>query len=206
MHTPNILRAYTIVKLTLQFHAHLEALLESTVGTTLALCLIDVTGSFGDAGVDLLVLHGALEEALAGLAGEQAIMIAAHLVATHGAQLLEEMLEIDGFAIAVATRGGTCAPMMATAASSSATDTSSAGASTSAAAGHVSSSGGRIATGTGTRWQQHVAATSTSRIASATANAVQQLASVATAGGATVATLLRVRGVCLLIACREYIL
>lgn len=77
--------------------------MESAVGTTLALCLIDVTGSFGDAGVDLLVLHGALEEALAGLAGEQAIMVTAHLVPADGAQLLEEMLEIDGFASAVAT-------------------------------------------------------------------------------------------------------
>lgn len=196
-------------QLTLQFHAHLEALLESTVGTTFALSLIDVTGSFRDAGVDLLVLHGALEEALAGFAGEQAVMITAHLVTADGAQLLKEMLEIDGFAVAIA-RGGTGAAMMATSSASAAyASTSSAGHMTTGSSGRA---GRSIATGTTTtasgRWQQHVAGRASARVARSTANTIQQLAGTASCGGATtaVATLLRVRGVCLLIACREYIL
>lgn len=182
--------------------------MEPTVGTTFALCLIDVTGSFRDAGVDLLVLHGALEEALAGFAGEQTVMIAAHLVTANGAQLLEEMLEIDGFAVAIA-RGGTGAAMMATGSASAAyTSTASAGHMTSSAG-----STGSVATGPGTtttagRWQQHVAARASARVARSTADAIQQLTGIAGCGGATttVATLLRMRGVCLLVACREYIL
>lgn len=57
-------------KLTLKLHADFEALLKTTVGTPLPLCFVNVTGPLGDARVDLLVLDGALEETLAGFAGE----------------------------------------------------------------------------------------------------------------------------------------
>lgn len=109
-------------------------------------------------GVDLLVLHGALEEALAGLAGEQAVVVAAHLVATHGAKLLEQVLEVDHLA-AVSRRGARAAHGIA----GTGVATRSAIASASAAIAH--GTGGHvagirvaiIATGAGRLGEQHVA-------------------------------------------------
>lgn len=64
----------------LQLHANVETLLEAAVGAALSLRLVDVTTPVGHTGVHLLVLHGALEEALAALAGEQSVVVAAGLV------------------------------------------------------------------------------------------------------------------------------
>lgn len=49
-----------------------------------------MTGPLGDARVDLLVLDGALEETLAGLAGEEAVVVSGDLVAADRAQLLDD--------------------------------------------------------------------------------------------------------------------
>jgi hypothetical protein len=68
-----------IVQLTFQLHPHVETLLEATVGAALPLGLVDNTAAVRHAGVHLLVLDGALEEALAGLAGEEAVVVAGHL-------------------------------------------------------------------------------------------------------------------------------
>lgn len=48
-----------------------------------------MTGPLGDARVDLLVLDGAFEEALAGFAGEQPVVVSGYLVAAHRAELLD---------------------------------------------------------------------------------------------------------------------
>lgn len=64
-----------------------------------------MTGTLRHARVDLLVLDGAFEEALAGLAGEQAVVVAAHLVPAHGAQLLDHILGVRLVA-GLAGRGG----------------------------------------------------------------------------------------------------
>ena len=80
--------------LTFELHADVEALLEPAEGTPLPLGLVDVTAALGHARVDLLVLHSPLEEALAGLAREQAVVVAGHLVAAHGAQLLDHVLGV----------------------------------------------------------------------------------------------------------------
>jgi hypothetical protein len=48
----------------------LQALLEAAVGAAFALVLVDLALLLVDAGVQLFVLHGALEEAFAALAGE----------------------------------------------------------------------------------------------------------------------------------------
>lgn len=77
-------------RLTLKLHANFEALLKTAIGTPFPLRLVDVTGPFGDARVHLLVLDGALEETLAGLAGEQPVVVAGDLVAAHRAQLLDD--------------------------------------------------------------------------------------------------------------------
>lgn len=53
-----------------------------------------MAASLGDARVHLLILHRALEEALAGLACEKAVMIAGHLVAANRAHLLDQIAEI----------------------------------------------------------------------------------------------------------------
>lgn len=53
-----------------ELHAHLQALLEAAVGAAFALVLVDLALLLVDAGVQLFVLHGALEEAFAALAGE----------------------------------------------------------------------------------------------------------------------------------------
>ena len=72
--------------LTLELHSRLEALVEPARGALLP-------GGDGDralrapqAHVVLLVLHGALEETLAGLAGEDAVVEARDLVAADGAR------------------------------------------------------------------------------------------------------------------------
>ena len=67
------------MQLTFQLHPHVETLLEATVGAALPLGLVDNTAAVRHAGVHLLVLDGALEEALAGLAGEEAVVVAGHL-------------------------------------------------------------------------------------------------------------------------------
>ena len=65
--------------LTFKLHADVETLLESAVGAALPLRLVDDAGAVGHARVHLLVLHGALEEALARLARQQAVVVPAHL-------------------------------------------------------------------------------------------------------------------------------
>ena len=69
------------LSLTFQLHADVETLLEAAVGAALPLGLVDDTAAVRHAGVHLLVLHRPLEEALAGLAGEQAVVVPGHLVA-----------------------------------------------------------------------------------------------------------------------------
>ena len=66
-------------RLTFELHADVETLLESAVGAALPLRLVDDAGAVGHARVHLLVLHGALEEALARLARQQAVVVPAHL-------------------------------------------------------------------------------------------------------------------------------
>ena len=83
-------------ELTFQLHAHLEALLKATVGTSLTLTLVNVAAALCDARVDLLILNGSLEEALAGLAGEQAVVVAGDAVAAHRTLLLDALLRITG--------------------------------------------------------------------------------------------------------------
>ena len=68
---------------TFKFHADVHALLEPAVGTPLPLGLVNDATPLRHAGVDLLVLHGPLEEALAGLAGENAVVEPRDLVTTH---------------------------------------------------------------------------------------------------------------------------
>lgn len=79
---------------TFELHADLEALLEPAEGTPLPLGLVDVTAALGDARVNLFVLHSPLEEALAGLAGEQAVVVAGNLVATHGTKFLDHVFGV----------------------------------------------------------------------------------------------------------------
>lgn len=86
--------AHPILAHRLQFHAHLQALLESTVGASLPLMLVNLTLLLVDARVELLVLYGSLEEALARLAREQTVVKAAHFVATNRTQVVEAQLDI----------------------------------------------------------------------------------------------------------------
>ena len=57
-------------RLTFQFHADVHTLLEPAVGTPFPLCLVDDAAALCHTGVDLFVLHGALEEPLAGFASQ----------------------------------------------------------------------------------------------------------------------------------------
>lgn len=75
--------AHTVLAHRLELHAHLQALLETAVGAAFALLFVDLTCLLVHARVELLVLHGALEEALARLACEKAVVKAAHFVAAH---------------------------------------------------------------------------------------------------------------------------
>jgi hypothetical protein len=72
----------------LQLHADIETLLETTIRTSFPLRLVDVTSAIGHTRVDLLVLNRPLEEALAAFAGQQAIVVAAHLVPANRTKLL----------------------------------------------------------------------------------------------------------------------
>ena len=66
-------------RLTFELHADVETLLEPAVGAALPLRLVDDAGAVGHARVHLLVLHGPLEEPLARLARQQAVVVPAHL-------------------------------------------------------------------------------------------------------------------------------
>ena len=79
---------------TFKFHADVHALLEPAVGTPLPLGLVNDATPLRHAGVDFLVLHGPLEEALTGLAGEEAVVVAGHLVPAHWTQLFQTLLGV----------------------------------------------------------------------------------------------------------------
>lgn len=53
-----------------------------------------MAGPFGDAGVDLFVLNGPLEESLAGLAGEKTVVVTRDLIATNRTEFLDKVLGI----------------------------------------------------------------------------------------------------------------
>ncbi len=65
--------------LTFEPHADVQTLLEPAVGTALPLRLVYDAALVRHTRVHLLVLHGALEESLARLAGQQAVVVAGHL-------------------------------------------------------------------------------------------------------------------------------
>ncbi len=72
-----------------QHHSLAEALLKATVLTAVSLLLRNQTLPVGDAGVHALVLHRPLEEALATLAGDDAVVEAGGAVfADHADHLL----------------------------------------------------------------------------------------------------------------------
>lgn len=79
VHRPEFVAAasHSIRANCLQFHTNVKTLLEATVRAAFSLRLIDVASSIGNARVNLFVLYGAFEEALAAFACEQTIMIAA---------------------------------------------------------------------------------------------------------------------------------
>lgn len=68
--------------------------MESAVGTSFPLRLVNMAVSFGDTGVHLLILYGSLEEALAGLTGEQSVVVPTHTVTTDGTRLFDGLLGI----------------------------------------------------------------------------------------------------------------
>ena len=79
-------------------HAGLETLLKSTMGAALPHILVNdarhVRSALGTLLQPLfmpLALEGPPEELLAGLAGHQPVVVPAHLVPAHGAQLLAEL-------------------------------------------------------------------------------------------------------------------
>lgn len=85
VHRPELVAAaaHSIRPNRLKFHPDPKTLLKTTVGTAFPLRLVNVAVAIGDAGVQFLVLHRPLEEALAAFASEQSIVIAAvffHLV------------------------------------------------------------------------------------------------------------------------------
>ena len=90
----HIVRSNCLLKLTFEFHSDVETLLEPAVGTPLPLRLVDDTAPVGDARVDLLVLHGPLEEPLAAFTRQEAVVVAADLVPADGAELLEALLRV----------------------------------------------------------------------------------------------------------------
>lgn len=69
--------------LTFSPHADFEALLQPAVLTLVPVVLVDGTVSIPPAGVSQVPPHRALEEALASLAGELAVMLPAGLVPAH---------------------------------------------------------------------------------------------------------------------------
>lgn len=68
--------AHSIRAHRLQLHAHIETLLEPTIGTSFPLRLVYMTTPIRHTRVNLFILHSPLKEALAAFTGEQAIMIA----------------------------------------------------------------------------------------------------------------------------------
>jgi len=68
--------------------------LKPAIGTPFSLGLVDDAAPVGDARVDLLVLNGALEEALAALAGQKAVVVSGHFVSAHRAQLVHPVLGV----------------------------------------------------------------------------------------------------------------
>ena len=70
-------------------HAHPEALLEPTVLTLVPVVLINLTVTVGPAGVAEIAADAALEETLAALAGEHAVMLSTGLVPAHHAVHLQ---------------------------------------------------------------------------------------------------------------------
>lgn len=80
--------------LTLKFHSDFQALLETAVGTPFALSFVDVAASLRDARIHLLVLNGALEEALAGLARQKTVVISRYFVAAYRATLFDKIAQI----------------------------------------------------------------------------------------------------------------
>ncbi len=89
-----VLWSCTFSRLTFQLHADLETLLKPAVGTPLPLRFVNHTRTVCHTVVDLLVLDGPLEEALAGLARQEAVVVAAHFVAAHRAQVLHVILGV----------------------------------------------------------------------------------------------------------------
>jgi hypothetical protein len=77
---------------TFQFHAGVEALFKSTGRTLFACGDGDGTGGAAEADVVLLVLDRPLEESLAALAREDAVMEAGNLVAADRARTVDELL------------------------------------------------------------------------------------------------------------------
>lgn len=71
--------------LTLSPHADFEAFLEAAVLALIAVVLIHGAVSVPPAAVGQVAAHGALEEALAALTGELAVVLAARLVSAHHA-------------------------------------------------------------------------------------------------------------------------
>lgn len=81
-------------KLTLKFHANVEAFLEAAKGTSLPLSFVDMTRSLCYASVHFLILYGSFEETFTRFTSEQPVMIAADFVTTHGAKLLDDVLGV----------------------------------------------------------------------------------------------------------------
>ena len=71
---------YCSVSPTFQLHPNVETFLESAVRASLPLRLINNTVPVRHTGVDLLVLDCPLEESLAGLAGEETVVVSGHLI------------------------------------------------------------------------------------------------------------------------------
>ena len=71
---------YVSVSPTFKLHPNVETFLEPAVGAPLPLRLINNTVPVRHTGVHLLVLHGPLEESLAGLACEQTVVVSGHLM------------------------------------------------------------------------------------------------------------------------------
>ena len=65
---------------TFKLHPNVETFLEPAVWTSLPLRLINNTVPVRHTGVNLLVLNCPLEESLAGLAGEETVMVSGHLI------------------------------------------------------------------------------------------------------------------------------
>ena len=80
---------YFSVSPTFKLHPHVETFLEPAVRTPLPLRLINDTVPVRHAGVDLLVLDCPLEESFAGLACEEAVVVARYLVIGISEMLLQ---------------------------------------------------------------------------------------------------------------------